>query len=42
MWNGRYEANLVKFETYFLKCMHYIKMNPVRVKMVDDPQGNRA
>jgi putative transposase len=36
LWEGRYKSNLVDAEDYFLICMRYIEMNPVRAGMVDD------
>jgi putative transposase len=37
LWEGRYKASLVQEETYFLKVMKYIEMNPVRAAMVKSP-----
>lgn len=34
LWEGRFKANLVQEETYLLRCMRYIELNPVRAKMV--------
>src|SRR5690606_34065481 len=30
LWEGRYKAALVKSGNYFLTCMRYIELNPVR------------
>jgi REP element-mobilizing transposase RayT len=34
LWEGRYRATVVDSESYLLKLMHYIDMNPVRASMV--------
>ncbi len=34
LWEGRFRANLVDTETYFLRCCRYIECNPVRAGMV--------
>ena len=37
IWEGRFKASLVQTETYFLKVMRYIELNPVRANMVELP-----
>ncbi len=38
LWEGRYKATLIDAEQYFLICMRYIELNPVRAKnMVNHP-----
>jgi len=38
LWEGRYKATLIDTEQYFLICMRYIELNPVRAKgLVDHP-----
>jgi len=38
LWEGRYKATLIDTEQYFLTCMRYIELNPVRAKkMVKHP-----
>jgi putative transposase len=37
LWEGRYKATLVETKSYFLTCMRYIELNPVRAKMVESP-----
>lgn len=32
LWEGRYKATLIDAEQYFLTCMRYIELNPVRAK----------
>lgn len=35
LWEGRYKASLVQEETYFLRVMKYIELNPVRASVVE-------
>jgi putative transposase len=37
LWDSRYKSSLVQADTYLLQCQRYIKLNPVRASMVDDP-----
>ena len=37
LWEGRHRSSLVQSERYFLTCMQYIELNPVRAKMVTHP-----
>ena len=37
LWEGRYKASLVDSNNYFLVCMCYIELNPVRAGMTDVP-----
>lgn len=41
LWEGRFKASLVDTETYFLACMRYIELNPVRAAIVADPADYR-
>ena len=41
LWEGRYKASLIQEETYLLRCMRYIEMNPVRAGMVKSPLDYR-
>ena len=34
LWEGRYRSSLIQTEHYFLACMAYIDLNPVRAGMV--------
>lgn len=36
LWVGRYRATIVDSELYLLKLMHYIELNPVHTKKIDD------
>lgn len=38
LWEGRHRSSLVQSERYFLICMAYIELNPVRAKMVKLPE----
>lgn len=41
LWEGRYKACPVDRDSYLLHCYRYIELNPVRARMVDDPDGYR-
>ena len=42
LWEGRYKASLIQTENYFLTCMRYIELNPVRARgMVNKPGDYR-
>jgi putative transposase len=34
LWQGRYRASLIETPDYWLSCMRYIEMNPVRAELV--------
>jgi len=38
LWEGRYRSTLIQTERYFLTCMAYIDLNPVRAHMVTQPE----
>lgn len=38
LWEGRYRSTLIQTERYFLACMAYIDLNPVRAHMVAQPE----
>jgi len=38
LWEGRFRSCLVQEETYLLACQRYIELNPVRAKMVKQPE----
>lgn len=38
LWEGRHRHSLVQTDKYFLTCMRYIELNPVRAGMVDQPE----
>jgi putative transposase len=37
LWEGRHKGHILQSEDYFLVCMRYIEMNPVRAGMVEHP-----
>lgn len=41
VWEGRHKGNILEPEAYFLICMRYIEMNPVRAGMVEYPAQYR-
>jgi len=41
LWEGRHKGHILASEDYFLTCMRYIEMNPVRTGMVDHPAQYR-
>jgi putative transposase len=41
LWEGRYRAAVVDSERYFLACMRYIELNPVRAGITSHPGDYR-
>ena len=41
LWEGRYKSNVVESQTYFLSCMRYIELNPVRAGITHHPANYR-
>jgi len=41
LWEGRYKSSVIEAESYYLACLHYIEMNPVRAGMVQHPHDYR-
>ncbi len=41
LWEGRSKSCLIDSDTYLLICYRYIELNPVRAKMVEQPEGYR-
>lgn len=37
LWQGRYKSFLIESDSYLLECGRYIERNPVRAKLVRDP-----
>lgn len=37
LWGGRHKGCIIDSSAYFLRCMQYIELNPVRAKMVNHP-----
>lgn len=38
LWEGRYRATVIDSERYFLACMRYIELNPVRAGLCSSPE----
>lgn len=38
LWEGRYKSSLVDSDSYLLACCRYIELNPVRARMVENPE----
>lgn len=38
LWQGRFKSLLIDQERYLLACGRYIELNPVRARLVDEPQ----
>ena len=38
LWESRHKASLIDSERYLLSCYRYIELNPVRAKMVYNPE----
>jgi putative transposase len=41
LWEGRYKPALVHDERYWLTCMRYIELNPMRAGIVEKPERYR-
>ena len=39
LWEGRFKAMPIEEDRYYLACMLYIELNPVRAGMVSEPQN---
>lgn len=39
LYEGRFKSSVVETMTYFLTCMRYIELNPVRARMVRHPSA---
>jgi putative transposase len=40
LWEGRYKSSPVDSERYLLSCVRYIELNPVRARVVAQPQDH--
>ncbi len=38
LWEGRFKCSLVDPETYLLRCCRYVDLNPVRARIVANPE----
>jgi len=41
LWQGRFKCSLIEGELYFLSCLHYIEMNPLRAGIATLPETYR-
>ncbi len=41
LWEGRFKACIIEESDYLLNCYRYIELNPVRARMVVNPQDYR-
>jgi len=41
LWEGRFRSTIVEPSAYFLRCMAYIDLNPVRARIVGEPGDYR-
>ena len=41
LWEGRYKSSPIQTEAYLLACCRYIELNPVRARMVSEPEKYR-
>jgi putative transposase len=41
LWEGRYKMSIVESDFYFLQCCRYSELNPVKAKMVAQPEHYR-
>jgi putative transposase len=41
LWESRYKSSPVQTDQYLLACCRYIELNPVRARMVTEPQAYR-
>ncbi len=38
LWEGRYKSSVVQHDDYLFACFRYIELNPVRARIVAEPQ----
>jgi putative transposase len=41
LWDGRYKMSIVDSDQYFLQCCRYIELNPVKARMIIQPENYR-
>ena len=41
LWEGRFRSAIITEERYWLTCMRYVEMNPVRAGLATAPEGYR-
>ncbi|MBU0503873.1 MAG: transposase [Candidatus Omnitrophota bacterium] len=41
LWQGRFKSMVIQKDNYFLDCVYYVEVNPVRAKLVSTPADYR-
>jgi putative transposase len=41
LWQGRFKNMLIQKDEYFIECIYYVEMNPVRAGLVNSPAQYR-
>ncbi len=41
LWDGRYKMSIVDSDQYFLQCCRYIELDPVKARMIIQPENYR-
>jgi putative transposase len=41
LWGGRYRSIIIADERYWLTCLRYVELNPLRAKLVEAPETYR-
>lgn len=41
LWQGRFKSMVIRKDNYFLECVYYVEVNPVRAKLVSSPADYR-
>jgi putative transposase len=41
LWEGRYRSFVIESDSYWLRCMRYVELNPVRAGLVSNPDEYR-
>jgi putative transposase len=41
LWEGHYKVSIVESDSYFLQCCRHIELNPVKAKMIVQPEHYR-
>jgi len=37
LWQGRFKSKIINKDEYFLECIYYVEINPVRAGMISSP-----
>jgi putative transposase len=41
LWGGRYRSIIIADERYWLTCLRYVELNPLRAKLIEAPESYR-